>query len=850
MSSTSINKKEIVDFLWEWTENKGIWAELLVSKIVALENELSTAENQTIFNYFLQSIGLSSGLPNITIAKPNYVPTNQEIELISLSDVLGVNRLAKNQTINFSPNLTVIFGENGTGKTGYGRILKTLGFSYDTFNNILSDISKIVEPQSAIINFKANSVPKTFNWNGTNTVQELENISVFNNNCVSISLADRELIVTPIGFHLFNLITTELNKLEQLINVEITKYPTTLSWINELNNGSPQNIFISTLSNISTEERLNQISTFTNVQEKELAETETELINLNKTIIERDIQSLTSSITELSNIIIKIENIQKSLNITEWDLFIERNKRILELENQANKGIKEIAETNGIEFYQSLEFENFIKSAETYIKIISKEDYPKNESNCIYCLQPLENSAFELLKNYRILLNDKTQENLNDFKTLKQNSINLVSLIDTNVTLNQNTFGLDTEGRAIQPIELIEFNKILVEVKHLFISDKVTNETKFNLDFQKYVKFCDDKKITLNGTLIIKNDLLANIATKETQLKTKINELKDRKLVSTKINEIKVSISNHKIIALLNTNYNNFNTTSISRKTTLAREELVQQNFNTIFKKELKSFKKGHISIDLNFGTSRGNSKISHRINSHSLLEILSEGEQKAIALSEFLTELQLDNIKASVIFDDPVNSLDHNIIDDVAKRLIKLSSERQVVIFTHSVLLYNSFLYLSKQNTYNSLKYKFYTSTNNYNETGFISDAEELNSVKTYISKINLLFNNISKDRNETEVAEDGYGYLRSAIELCVETEIFQGTIKRYQKNVALTSFMKINGEKINTNKEKLNEIFERCCGFIKGHSNPEEIHNDPTMNDLKADFEDFKIIRNEFIN
>lgn len=850
MSSTSINKKEIVDFLWEWTENKGIWAELLVSKIVALENELSTAENQTIFNYFLQSIGLSSGLPNITIAKPNYVPTNQEIELISLSDVLGVNRLAKNQTINFSPNLTVIFGENGTGKTGYGRILKTLGFSYDTYNNILSDISKIVEPQSAIINFKANSVPKTFNWNGTNTVQELENISVFNNNCVSISLADRELIVTPIGFHLFNLITTELNKLEQLINVEIAKYPTSLSWINELNNGSPQKIFITTLSNISTEERLNQISTFTNVQEKELAETETELINLNKTIIERDIQSLTSSITELSNIIIKIENIQKSLNITEWDLFIERNKKILELENQANKGIKEIAETNGIEFYQSLEFENFIKSAETYIKIIGKEDYPKNESNCIYCLQPLENSAFELLKNYRVLLNDKTQENLNDFKTLKQNSINLVSLIDTNVTLNQNTFGLDTEGRAIQPLELIEFNKILVELRHLFISDKVTNETKFNLDFQKYVKFCDDKKITLNATLIIKNDLLANIATKETQLKTKINELKDRKLVSTKINEIKVSISNHKIIALLNTNYNNFNTTSISRKTTSAREELVQQNFNTIFKKELKSFKKGHISIDLNFGTSRGNSKISHRINSHSLLEILSEGEQKAIALSEFLTELQLDNIKASVIFDDPVNSLDHNIIDDVAKRLIKLSSERQVVIFTHSVLLYNSFLYFSKQNTYNSLKYKFYTSTNNYNETGFISDAEELNSVKTYISKINLLFNNLSKERNETEVAEDGYGYLRSAIELCVETEIFQGTIKRYQKNVALTSFMKINGEKINTNKEKLNEIFERCCGFIKGHSNPEEIHNDPTMNDLKADFEDFKIIRNEFIN
>jgi len=849
MSSTSINKKEIVDFLWEWTEKKGTWAELLIDKIVASENELSTIDRQTIFNYFLQSIGLFNGLPNVVVTKPTYTPTNKEIELVSLSDVNGVNRLAKNQTINFSPNLTVIYGENGTGKTGYGRILKTLGFSYDSYNNVLSDISKTAEPQSAVIKFNANTVSKTFNWDGSNTIQELENISVFNNNCVSISLNDRNLIVTPIGFHLFNLITTELNKLEQLINIEISRFPTTLNWLSTLNNDTPQQQFVSTLSKNSTEEQLNKISTFTDIQEKELTDTELELTNLNKAVIQKDIQILSASISELSAILNKIENAQTYLNLTEWNLLIERNKKIKELENHADKGIKEIAETNGIEFYNSLEFDNFIKSAEAYIKIIGKENYPEIEDNCIYCLQPLQNSATELIKNYRVLLNDETQQNLNTFKQQKSNSKDLVGQIDTNVILSQSTYGFDSENKIIQPIELVEYNKSLVALKQLYITDNVSIETKFNLDYPKYIKLCTDKKAELKATLIKKSDLLANIATKETQLKAKIAELKDRKLINTKINDVKKSISNHKIIALLKSNYSNFNTSSISRKTTEAREELVQLNFNSIFKTELKSFKKGHISIDLNFGTSRGNSKISHRINTHSLLEILSEGEQKAIALSEFLTELQLDNVKAPVIFDDPVNSLDHNIIDDVARRLLKLSSERQVVIFTHSVLLFNSFLYFSKQSSFSSLQYKFYNSKNNYNETGFISDAEELNKVTTYISKINSLLNNTPKDRQETDVAEDGYGFLRSAIELCVEFEIFQGTIKRYQKNVALTSFMKINGDKINIHKDKLNEIFERCCGFIKGHSNPEEIHNDPTMAELKTDFEDFKLIRTEFI-
>jgi len=272
--------------------------------------------------------------------------------------------------------------------------------------------------------------------------------------------------------------------------------------------------------------------------------------------------------------------------------------------------------------------------------------------------------------------------------------------------------------------------------------------------------------------------------------------------------------------------------------------------FNKLFSDELKAFRKTHIKIDLNFGTERGNSKISHKINAHTLTDILSEGEQKAIALSEFLTELQLDNIKAPVIFDDPVNSLDHNIIDDVARRLLKLSKERQVIIFTHSVLLFNSLLFFSKQPSYRTIATKFYNCKNDCDETGLITESEEeINQVKSYITKINTLIYNSSKDRPEAEIAEDGYGYLRSAIELCVEHEIFQGTVKRYQKNVALTSFVKVDGNNLNIHKDNLNEIFERCGGYIKGHSNPTELHNDPTITELKSDFDEFKKIRNSFI-
>lgn len=849
MNSTTVNKKEVIDFLWEWAENID-WKKLLISKIVINESPLSTADRESIFNYFLQSINLHSGLPTLAITKPNYTTTPNKIELESLSNVTGVNRLAKNQTINFAKNITVIYGENGTGKTGYSRILKTLGFSYDNNKTILPNVYGASEPQSATINFKSNDTPNTFLWNGDNNNSELGNISVFNSSCVQFSISDRSLIVSPIGFHLFQLVSDELNALAQMLQTKIAEYPTTLLWLDNLTQETPQHTFITSLSATSTEQKLTELSDFTPAHEEALTAKEAELESLNKALLQSQIQILNDQISELDSNLGKIESAKKEFNDKTWQALLEINKEISELESKTQKGLKEIADERGIEFYQTPEFKSFIQAAESYIKIIDKPNYPQESDTCVYCLQPLDDSAKELLKSYRALLNDKTQEALAELKKNKAELIKLVSQVITNLSFHQHTFGTDENQAPVQPKEIIDYNRNLGELKTIFITDTIEQGATFTFNYQTVINFLTNKRTELDNILTQKSEALANLSTKEATLKKEIAELKDRKLLSGKVAEVKTAIKNHKIVNQLNANSSNFNTNSISRKTSIAREELIKQNFEEIFRNELKSLRKDNLNINLNFGTERGSSKVFQKINRYTLAEILSEGEQKAIALAEFLTELQLDNTKAPVIFDDPVNSLDHHIIDDVARRLLKLSSERQVVVFTHSVLLFNSLLYLIRQPSFKGIDSKFYNVKNEFNEVGIISEAEEeINKVNSYISKINSLLNNTPTGRPEAEIAEDGYGYLRSAIELCVEHEIFQGTVKRYQKNVALTSFIRVDGEKINLYKEKLNEIFERCCGYIKGHSNPIEIHNNPTINDLKNDFNEFITIRKQFL-
>ena len=66
--------------------------------------------------------------------------------------------------------------------------------------------------------------------------------------------------------------------------------------------------------------------------------------------------------------------------------------------------------------------------------------------------------------------------------------------------------------------------------------------------------------------------------------------------------------------------------------------------------------------------------------------DILSEGEQRAIAIGSFLAEVNIGGGNGGIVFDDPVSSLDHKRAERVAARLVKGAAKRQVIIFTHDI--------------------------------------------------------------------------------------------------------------------------------------------------------------------
>ena len=108
------------------------WAKYLAENILS-GNAVSDTDIETSYSYLLEELKLTDETekPEITISYniENTENYKLDLHLSKLENVEGVNALTENQTIEFSPNLTIIYGANGSGKSGYVRLFKKTFYS-------------------------------------------------------------------------------------------------------------------------------------------------------------------------------------------------------------------------------------------------------------------------------------------------------------------------------------------------------------------------------------------------------------------------------------------------------------------------------------------------------------------------------------------------------------------------------------------------------------------------------------------------------------------------------------------------------------------------------------------------
>src|SRR5690606_36580776 len=124
-------------------------------------------------------------------------------------------------------------------------------------------------------------------------------------------------------------------------------------------------------------------------------------------------------------------------------------------------------------------------------------------------------------------------------------------------------------------------------------------------------------------------------------------------------------IYRQKKVRLLGTCQSKCSTRSVTALSNELAQQYVSQQLKDGFKAVLTNLGFKNIKIEAESKGAKGKQYHFLRLDEHdaqhvSLKDVLSEGEHRCIALATFLSELSLPSHRSSVVFDDPVSSLDH----------------------------------------------------------------------------------------------------------------------------------------------------------------------------------------------
>jgi hypothetical protein len=485
------------------------------------------------------------------------------------------------------------------------------------------------------------------------------------------------------------------------------------------------------------------------------------------------------------------------------------------------------------------EWRAFIEAGEAYLSRNLPGDYPTADARCAYCQQALTPEAAALARSYRDYCN-------NNFRSDRDNAQHALDAITTSLlalnttTLAESIAGVGTVDATLLQ-QLQQLQEQLPSLQERLRAQELTDATAL-VALAAVITMGLSTTIQETNALITTfqertNERANALKTREDELATLIARTTLRTFLTAICEHVtkaqwvdKARIQSQRFMGIQR---------SLTETAKAASEEALNKNFAKRFEDECKLLRAPTITLD--FPGRQG--QVTRRkaaVPNHRLNTVLSEGEQKVIALADFLAELGLKP-PAPVVFDDPITSLDYKRLRELVMRIVALSEQRQVIVFTHNIWFTTELL---SQFDDHRTDCSYYGVGKAGEDFGIITHGTHPRS-DTYGSLKGRLNSNIQAAQGLTgepqaALIERGYELLRSICEVIVETDLLQGVTQRYEPNVRMTSLAKIKGNRLAAAIAVILPIFEDCCRYMSGHSQPmETLSVRSTLDDLKTAWE-----------
>lgn len=838
--------------LVDWANGQDGWLRMLVDAILTAPAEVSESTLQRIFDRYLAEKDLSdeSVDPFESLASGESTAAEKApLSIDELSAVVGVNALVPDQKIAFNPNLTVVFGENGSGKTGYTRILKTIA-DVRTIEEILGNVNEAT-PQSApkcTIRYTADGVAKDLEWSGETGVVPFTAISIFDSPAVALHVDDDlSYLYTPSDLALFPMVGNGVERVQNRLTAAIeARKPKGNPFLPHFERGTAAYTVIETLGPATELEALSELAT----TKEEVAK---QLDGLNATVEALRGGAVSAQIAvarSRRDLYAKLTMIAKAVEGFDIKAYRAAMKSAAEAEASSRELRDQLAEVGGTGEEPAERWQEFILSGESYREHAAAHGEAPDEETCIYCRQPLDSGARALIERYREFANGAVRERLKAAQ--EQISVLGATISGLDLSSAQGALAAVREEQPDDPA-LVKAGEFLTGLQ----GAAVAIDTGQEVAWESIAEDAEPVRLDSEAQEATATQLISTLKAKEDDRAAKLKEaevgrrdLTDRIELGSRLEAITQHVEAAKWSYRAEELAKRFRGVSRSLTETVktASSAVLNSDFERRFKEECEALRAP--KVGLAFPGRRGEAARRKTVSAdHKPSKVLSEGEQKVIALADFLAEASLRKVPAPLIFDDPVSSLDYRRIGEVSKRIAELATERQVIVFTHNVWLAVELLSRFEDNRDACTYYR----VSDEGGKGTIVEGvhPRWDTVKKTKGKINAAIQTAgSLEGEEREVfVERAYSLMRTWCEVVVEDELFAGVLGRFAPNVSMGRLANVRPDRLQAAISAIVPIFEKACRVMEGHSQPlESLGVSPSLDEAKADWAALQAARDAY--
>ena len=823
----------ILDDLIEWSRGRPKWQQDAMRR-VATAGQLSDEDVAQLLELCKRPHGLAA--PDGPAARPlqrdhvpDLDPKRGAVALLTLDQVANVNALAPGQQLRFgSDALTIIYGDNGTGKSSYARILKKLcrarGASPRLLQNVLDDTASGVP--RATLRYRADGEDAVFRWQeGSTPPAALSEISVFDSVSASAYVGEKtDLAYRPVVLSILHLTARACERVRSRLAAERRALERT-----------PQDPVAQLVNaNTAAGRRVQSISLLTDLEElasfAQLSEAEERLLPELRSAValasagrsERARANNTNAIEATTELGVAIRALGEQVSRQKLEEI-----RLAALAAQSSEsGYRDLLtslQDMPLPGVGSPEWLELWRAAEAFSNAAPypSEDHPYTGegSRCVFCQQPLEPEAVARLERWREMLASQLATDA------RKNRRKLTNLLDGLPTpgAREELFGaplrtLDDDSPArLAVVQLLdEVDSLIVRVRETPTAHVATpsNEdalTKLRLHL---------KALRLTATS------LQSAVAEHTATNKQIMELEARKRLSEAMPIVRQEVSRLRTIAAYHKCERDTSTNAITMKVTSLTQKYVSESLNRTFLQELQTLGFRHVALNLaNTGGSQGS--VFHRVeipgSDEPLSHVVSEGEARCLALASFLTELTTSERASGIIFDDPVSSLDHRWRDAIARRLVVEAKSRQVIVLTHDIVFTVALLQYAKAQDVEV--HNQYLRRGQMGTGVLVPDlpwpalpvGKRIGVLKNMQVQAAKLEKDDDVHRYEAE-AQRIYGLLRETWERAIEEVLLHGVVERFRASVQtlpVRYLEDISGDDVRA----INDGMGKCSTWLAGH-------------------------------